>query len=304
MLANTRIFPLYALVITALALYAWHLQAHKERQVAVYERQFRTILQMRRSFNQRMISHLNQLAEAAQASPSSHNQEIYLHGKSINQMVEAFEYLSTSKLFTTIPFEVLVREKSHEPLKNILTELPYSTFYQRGSAFADSLHYFTHNHKLQRAALAPFFANERQAAVVNITSGHRSDQMALLLFLSDINYRIAANKTLELLANQTYDNYRLPLGSLFPVLSLEGDCHHKGVPIRGVVSAQPYYRSTSNLNYFVQNHKLSTERGLGKFQFVFHEAGMRNLPVKIEVQQPLTQVTFEYFKTFTFKVCE
>lgn len=33
MQANTRIFPLYALVITALALYAWHLHAEKKRQM-------------------------------------------------------------------------------------------------------------------------------------------------------------------------------------------------------------------------------------------------------------------------------
>lgn len=281
MQAKYRIFWLYAVLITTLGGYAWHLHAQKKRQMAQYYQMHQTVLQMRNSFIQRISFQLNQLDMIAQGSPSPHNQGLYLHGKSINQMLEAFEEFLTSNAYPS-----------------------QSTFFQHKKSFADSLYSYTQNHRLQGAALAPFFANERQVAFENINAGHRADQKAILLFLSEINYLVAANQTLAFLANQTDDGYRLSLGSLFPLLSLEGDCHRRGELIRGVVSARLYYRNSSNLTCFVQNKKLGIENGLGKFSSVFHEAGMHNLPVRIEVQNPLTQMIMAYFRNDTIKVCE
>lgn len=251
-----------------------------------------------------MFFKLNQLENAAQGSPSPHNQRLYLQGKGINQAIEAFEAFLISELYQTKHPPAGINKKWPEPLGNVLVGPSDSAFSLQRKSFADRLHLCTQNHRSQQATLAPFFANERQAAVANIITGNRSDQKALLLLLSDINYLVAANQTLAFLVNQTYDNYRLPLGSLFPVLSFEGDCHRKGETIRGVVSAQLYYRNSSNLTCFIQNKKLGIENGLGKFQSVSHEAGMHNLSVRIKVQTPLTQEIREYFRNTTIKVCE
>jgi len=298
-----RIFPLYALVITALALYVWHLHAQKKRQMAAYEQQQRTLLAAYHHLEQGIIYHLDPIRMYSDAYRMPESEMVRIQGEYVAQAAKALSDFSRKEISRALKYEPYSEEWLPRVQRRILPDTAAAAFFQRDKDFADSLRLFSRKYEQELAALEPFFSQERRAAAESILAGNRPDQKVMLLAASMVRQVAAANRSLFFLhSRMEVDDYRLP--KVIPVPVLEGTCHRAGETIRGEVIARSYSEITENLTYWVHDKPIRQELGLGKYRMVPRSAGQHRLPVRIEVQDPLTGEVKPYAKTTTILVCE
>ena len=305
MQANTRIFSLYALVITALALYAWHLQAQKERQMAVYEQQNQVLLAAHNHLQRSIIQQLGSIRMYSDAYRIPELETLRMQGEYIAKAEEELSQFSDKEISRTLDYDAYVQEWLPRVQRRILSDSAAAVFFQQEKDFADSLRLFSRKYDTELAALEPFFSTERRAAAEQILDGTRPDQKAMFLTVARVRHATAANHLLAFWNSCIADGVeysRFP--QIMPIPILEGTCHRVGQTIRGEVMARSYSNTADNLTFLVNEKPVQRELGLGKFSNVFRSSGQHRLSVRVDVQNPLTGEVRKYTQKTTIIVCE
>lgn len=305
MLANTRIFPLYALVITVLALYAWHLQAQKERQMATYERQYQILNAVHNRLENSTSHLLELLRENSDAYPVPELETLRVQGEYVVKAAEALSQFSHDEISRSLDYDAYVQEWLPRVQRRILSDSAAAVFFQREKDFVDSLRLFSRKYDTELAVLEPFFSTERRAAAEHILDGNRPDQKAMFLTVARVRHAATANHLLAFWNSCIADGVeysRLP--QIMPIPILEGTCHRVGQTIRGEVMARSYSNAADNLTFLVNEKPVQLELGLGKFSNVFRSSGQHRLSVRVDVQHPLTGEVRNYTQKTTILVCE
>ncbi len=303
MQAKYRIFWLYAVLITTLGGYAWHLHAKKKRQMAAYEQQYRTLLAAYNHLDEGISYRPGHIRLYSDTYYMPVSDSLWMKGKYIAEAAGALSNFSREELSRSLKYDPQVQEMLPRVQRHILSDSAAAAFFQGENDFADSLRMFSRKYEQELAALEPFFSNERRAAANHILDGNRPDQKALFLTLSMVRHAAAANRSLA------FWHSRMPIATPFqtlimPVPVLEGTCHRAGETIRGKVLAHSYFTNAKNLSFWVKESPVQQELRLGKFSTVFRSAGRHRLPVRIEVHNPLNGDIATYTITTTIIVCE
>ena len=306
MLANTRIFPLYALVITALALYAWHLQAQKERQMAVYERQNQILLAVHDRLEKSTNHLLGRLRENSDAYPIPESETLYMQGKYVFKAAEALSQFSSKEISRSLDLVPDVQGWLPRVQRRILSDSAAAVFFQREKDFADSLRLFSRKYDTEFAAFKSFFSTERRAAAEHILDGNRPDQKAMFLVVARVRHTAAANHLLAFWNSCIADGVeysRLP--QIMPIPILEGTtCHRVGQTIRGEVEVCFDPINSKNVTYSVNGKPLPGITGPGKYNTAFRHAGLHQISLEAKLHNPLTGETKPFSKTTSIQVCD
>jgi hypothetical protein len=302
-LQKFNIFWLYALVITALGLYAWHLHAEKKRQMATYEQQFRRLIATHNHLEQSASHHLGQIQMYCDAYRMPESETLRMHGIYVDKAARSLSLFSWAELFQALEYDPSAQEMIPRAQRHILSAPTTAAFFQQEKDFADSLRLFSQNNETELAALEPLFSNERRAAAERIIAGNRPDQKVMFLALARVRHMVAANRSLAFLHRQIADGKsRFP--QIMPIPVLEGTCHRAGETIRGEVIARSYSEMADNLTFFANEKPIRQELGLGKFSTLCRSAGLLRVPVQVDVQNPLTGEIKPYTQNTFIHVCE
>ncbi len=301
--AKSRIFWLYALVITALGLYAWHLHAEKKRQMAAYEQQYRTLLAAYNHLDEGISYRLSQIRSYSAAYRMPEFDTLRMQGEYIAKAAEALTNFSREEISRAITYNPDIPDLLPQVQQIILPDSAAAAFFQQDKDFEYSLRLFSRKYETELAALEPLFSNERRAADERIIAGNRPDQKAMFLTLSMVRHSVAANRSLAFLYSRMPNEAPSPI-PVMPVPVLKGTCHRAGETIRGEVEAHIYPVNTKNVTYWVNGKPLPRVSGPSKYNAVFGHAGPQRLSIKADVHNPLTEETKPFSKTTIIQVCD
>jgi len=300
---KNRIFWLYALIIAALGLYAWRLQVQKERQVAAYEQQYRTLIAAHNHLEQAITYRLSQIHAYCDAYRISEFEVLRMQGKYVAKAAEALSQFSREEINRSIIFDPDIQGMLPQVRRSILPDSATTAFFKQENDFADSLRLFSRKYEKELVALELLFSKERRAAAESIIAGSRPDQKALFLALARVGHAAAANCSLAFLHSRMPEKKHFSI-PIMPVPVFEGTCHRAGETIRGEVGACIYPAHTENVTYWVNGKPLPQVSGPGKYSAIFRHTGAQEISIQADVHNPLTGETKPYSKTTIIQVCD
>jgi hypothetical protein len=146
-----------------------------------------------------------------------------------------------------------------------------------------------------------------EARLLNIQSLLKSGiqpQSNLEQILLDIQFKSPQIALLEEIKNRYKKTLLNPNYGYLPVLRLNKTCLRAGDLIKGEFYLAPYFKFTKNISIEIAGKSTAIVDGVSTYNIVCKDAKNQNIPVEIQLRNPLTNETRAYQKTFSLNACQ